>query len=124
MHELSLALSILDLAAEEAEWRGGARVAAVHLKLGPLAGVVPEALRSACELAREGLPFGGAELVIEEVPLAVYCPRCASERAPPSVWELTWRPGIPIFEVSAKTGAGMERWLQFLESRRAEAARR
>jgi hydrogenase nickel incorporation protein HypB len=27
------------------------------------------------------------------------------------------RPGLPVFEVSAKTGAGMERWLQFLQSR-------
>ena len=43
MHELSIALSILDLAAEEAGRRGG-RVVAVHLKLGPLSGVVKEAL--------------------------------------------------------------------------------
>ena len=30
------------------------------------------------------------------------------------------RPGMEIVEVSAKTGEGMERWVQFLESRRAE----
>jgi hydrogenase nickel incorporation protein HypB len=29
------------------------------------------------------------------------------------------RPGMEVFEVSAKTGAGMERWLSFLQSRRA-----
>ena len=34
MHELSIALSILDIAAEEAERRGGVGVAAIHLKLG------------------------------------------------------------------------------------------
>jgi hydrogenase nickel incorporation protein HypA/HybF len=84
MHELSLALSIVDLAAEEAERQGGARVVAVHLRLGPLAGVVPEALRSAYDLAREGSPVGAAELVIEEVPLVVYCPACAAERTPAS----------------------------------------
>jgi hydrogenase nickel incorporation protein HypB len=28
------------------------------------------------------------------------------------------RPGMVVFEVSAKTGAGMERWLDFLMSRR------
>jgi hydrogenase nickel incorporation protein HypB len=27
------------------------------------------------------------------------------------------RPGMPVFEVSAKTGEGMERWLQHLQSR-------
>ena len=32
------------------------------------------------------------------------------------------RPGMEVFEVSAKSGAGMERWLSFLRSRR-EAAR-
>jgi hydrogenase nickel incorporation protein HypA/HybF len=79
MHELSVALSILDLAAEEAERHGG-RVAAVHLKLGPLAGVVKEALRSAYELAREGTPLERAELVIAETPLAAWCPACAAER--------------------------------------------
>ena len=31
------------------------------------------------------------------------------------------RPGMQVFEVSAKTGAGMESWLEFLESRVAES---
>jgi hydrogenase nickel incorporation protein HypB len=31
------------------------------------------------------------------------------------------RPGIPVFEVSAKTGEGMDRWLGFLRSQRVEA---
>ena len=83
MHELSIALSILDLAAEEAERHGG-RVAAVHLKLGPLSGVVKEALLAAYDLAREGSGLEGAALVIEEVPLVAYCPACAAERTLPS----------------------------------------
>ena len=88
MHELSIALSILDLAAEEAGRQGGGRVAAVHLRLGPLSGVVKESLRSAYELAREASPWPAAELVIEEVPLVAYCPACAAEREPPSLQEL------------------------------------
>ena len=79
MHELSIALSILDLAAEEAERHGG-RVAAVHLKLGPLSGVVKEALLSAYDLAREGTPLAQAELVVAETPLVAWCPACAAER--------------------------------------------
>src|SRR5439155_7885623 len=67
MHELSIALSILDIVAEEAERRNGARVLAVHLRLGPLSGVVKESLRSAYELAREGSGFEGSELFIEGV---------------------------------------------------------
>lgn len=84
MHELSIALSILDLAAEEAERHGGGRVAAIHLRLGPLSGVVKEALVSAYALAREGSPLDTAELVVEEVPLVAYCPACAAERTPAS----------------------------------------
>ncbi len=33
------------------------------------------------------------------------------------------RPGMAIFEASAKSGAGMENWLRFLSSRRIEARR-
>ena len=87
MHELSIALSILDVAEEEAQRHGG-RIAAIHLRLGPLSGVVKEALISAYDLAREGSRLAGAELVVEEVPVAAYCPDCAAERAPISVQEL------------------------------------
>jgi hydrogenase nickel incorporation protein HypA/HybF len=62
MHEVSIALSIVDAAAEEAERQGGGRVVAVHLKLGPLSGAVKEALTSAFELAREGSPLADCEL--------------------------------------------------------------
>jgi hydrogenase nickel incorporation protein HypA/HybF len=79
MHELSIALSILDVAAEEAERHGG-RVAAVHLRLGPLSGVVKDALVWAYDLARENTPLAGASLVVEEVPVVAYCPACAAER--------------------------------------------
>jgi hydrogenase nickel incorporation protein HypA/HybF len=87
MHELSIALSILDLVEEEAARLGG-RVAAVHLRLGPLSGVVREALASAYDLAREGTPAAQAALVIDEVPVVVYCPSCDAERAPASSFEL------------------------------------
>ncbi len=87
MHELSIALSILDLAAEEARRHGG-RVTAIHLRLGPLSGVVGAALQSAYGLAREGSELAGAELVIEEVPLVAYCPTCAAEQAPASAYLL------------------------------------
>jgi hydrogenase nickel incorporation protein HypA/HybF len=87
MHELSIALSIVDVAAEEAARHGG-RVAAVRLRLGRLSGVVKDALVSAYDLARENTPLDSAELVVEEVPAIVWCPACAAERAPPSAQEL------------------------------------
>lgn len=79
MHELSIALSLIDVVAEEAERQGG-RVVAIHLKLGPLSGVVKGALVSAFELAREGTPFEEAELLVRDVPVVAYCPTCAVDR--------------------------------------------
>jgi len=84
MHELSIALAVVDAAAEEAARHGG-RVVAVRLRVGPLSGVVPAALRSAYELAREGSAVAGSDLVVEEVPVVVYCEACAAER-PAASW--------------------------------------
>jgi hydrogenase nickel incorporation protein HypA/HybF len=88
MHELSIALGILDLAEEEAESRGLGRVAAIHLRLGPLSGVVAEALQSAYQLAREGTGLAAADLVIEQASLVAYCPACAANRTLDSVQQL------------------------------------
>jgi hydrogenase nickel incorporation protein HypA/HybF len=88
MHELSIALSIVELAAEEAARRGDIRVEGIHLRLGPLSGVVKESLLSAYELAREGSPLAEARLVIEETALTAHCPRCEAARALVSVQEL------------------------------------
>jgi len=88
MHELSIALGILDVAIEEAERLGPASVLAVHLRLGPLSGVVKESLLAAYELAREGTPLEKAALVIEEVPVQVLCSTCGVERAVLSIQQL------------------------------------
>jgi hydrogenase nickel incorporation protein HypA/HybF len=84
MHELSIAMSIVEMAQEEAAGRG-TRVLAVHLKLGPLAGVVKDALLSSYGLACEGTEMEGSRLVIEEVPVVAYCATCGGERTPPSM---------------------------------------
>src|SRR5580765_2581979 len=82
MHELSIALSILDIAEEEADRQPGARVAAIRLRLGPLSGVGKDALQSAFELVRESSPMNSAELIVDEVPLETFCPACATKRFP------------------------------------------
>jgi hydrogenase nickel incorporation protein HypA/HybF len=87
MHELSIALSILDLAEEEGHNQGG-RVTAIHVRLGPLSGVVKEALESAFEMAREGTALSQAELVVEELQLVIHCSACAADQTPNSAYEL------------------------------------
>jgi hydrogenase nickel incorporation protein HypA/HybF len=81
MHELSIALSIVEMAEEESDKRGGASVNVVYLKLGRLAGVVKEALLASFEMACEGTSLAGARLEIEEVGIEIYCSVCKSPRA-------------------------------------------
>jgi hydrogenase nickel incorporation protein HypA/HybF len=68
MHELGIAMSIADAAEEEALRHAGARVCAVHLRLGGLSGVVREALLFSWNASCEGTSLAGVPLVIEEVP--------------------------------------------------------
>ncbi|HKY43640.1 MAG TPA: hydrogenase maturation nickel metallochaperone HypA [Pyrinomonadaceae bacterium] len=81
MHELSIALNIVEMAEQEARRRGGVHVSAVHLKIGPLAGVVKEALRFSYSVSCEGTMLEGSELVIEETPAMIYCDSCEVERS-------------------------------------------
>jgi len=79
MHELSIAMSIVEMACEESDQRQG-RVTAVHLKLGVLSGIVKEALLNAYEIACEDTPLSGSTLIVEEVPVAIFCQNCKTER--------------------------------------------
>jgi hydrogenase nickel incorporation protein HypA/HybF len=99
MHELSIAMSIVELAEEEAEQRS-AHINAVHLKLGPLSGVVKEALLSSYGLACEGTALEGSRLIIEEVPIVVYCPNCRAPRPPKSMqWFACSECSSPVSEI-------------------------
>jgi hydrogenase nickel incorporation protein HypA/HybF len=69
MHELSIAIRLVDIAADHCRAAGGAGVAAVTVAVGPLAGV-----------AREHTPLAAADLRIRHVPVRVWCPACAAER--------------------------------------------
>lgn len=82
MHELSIALSMIEQIEEESARRGGGVVETVYVRVGVLSGVDAEALRFAFEMAREDTPLAESRLEIESVPLLVYCPQCASTHAP------------------------------------------
>jgi hydrogenase nickel incorporation protein HypA/HybF len=88
MHELSIALSMIDLATEEALRRRAARVNSLHLKLGPLSGVVKEALLFSYEVASKDTLLEGSQLLIEDVPAAIYCVPCQKEQTLESVQRL------------------------------------
>ena len=80
MHELSIALSMIELATQEAERLGAERVNAIHVKVGALSGVVKDALLFSFEVARQDTLLENAQLIIEEVPVVIYCEQCQAER--------------------------------------------
>ena len=88
MHELSIAISMIDQIVEESESRGGLAVEVVHLRLGVFSGVDKDALLFAYELACEGTPIAGSRLEIETVPLLIFCPQCNRQRPPLSSYQL------------------------------------
>jgi len=67
MHELSIAITLVELAADAARSLGAARVNRVFVRLGTRAGVAAEALRFSFDLAAEGTIVQGARLELEPV---------------------------------------------------------
>lgn len=88
MHELSLAISIIEGVEAESATRGGLKVEVVHLKMGALSGVDKNALLFSYQIACEGTALEGSRLEIEDVPLLIYCPECGKEHSPPSIQRL------------------------------------
>jgi hydrogenase nickel incorporation protein HypA/HybF len=83
MHELSIAYSLVELAKEAAENSEIKKVKAVYLKLGVLSGVVKESLEFSFEVVVQGTSLEGSKLIIEEIPVTVFCPNCQEKRILP-----------------------------------------
>jgi hydrogenase nickel incorporation protein HypA/HybF len=85
MHELSIALSMIEMATEESRQRGGVKIHALHLKLGQLSGVVKDALLFSWDVACAGTHLQGSRLVIEEIPVVVHCANCRENKTLDSI---------------------------------------
>jgi hydrogenase nickel incorporation protein HypA/HybF len=87
MHELSIAISLVETAQEELVKLGNARIEAIHLKLGRLAGVARESLEFSYEVACQNTSLQGSRLIIEDVPVLIDCEQC---KAPREIVSLEW----------------------------------
>ncbi|MDQ4080994.1 MAG: hydrogenase maturation nickel metallochaperone HypA, partial [Gemmatimonadota bacterium] len=65
MHELSIALELIELASAETHRLGDPRVVSVRVRVGPLSGIVHDALRFSFDIAAAGTAVEGARLEIE-----------------------------------------------------------
>lgn len=85
MHELSIARSLVETVSQAAREAGARRVTLVRLKVGELSGVAREALEFCYDVATAATLLDGSRLVVETVPVVVFCPVCDRETVLPSV---------------------------------------
>lgn len=76
MHEMSLALNIVELAEAESRNAGGGRIRQLEVEVGELAGVMAEALEFCFQAASKDTLADGAELVLVTVAGAGECASC------------------------------------------------
>ncbi|WP_175407365.1 hydrogenase maturation nickel metallochaperone HypA [Streptomyces sp. TRM64462] len=76
MHELSIATAVVEAVEDAVRAHGADGVESVRLRVGELAGVVPDALRFAFGIASEGTAVAGAALTVEEVAATARCASC------------------------------------------------
>jgi hydrogenase nickel incorporation protein HypA/HybF len=76
VHELAITQSMVDAIVDRL---GNARVTAVHVRIGKVSGVVPDAVRFCFDLVAEGTPVEGARLQIDEPEGRARCRSCTAE---------------------------------------------
>ena len=85
MHELSIAHSIVETILTAAEPASKETVREVRLRIGALAGVMKEPLFFCYDIATQGTALEGSKLIVNEVPVTIYCAVCGLERDLPGV---------------------------------------
>ncbi|MBI5101298.1 MAG: hydrogenase maturation nickel metallochaperone HypA [Nitrospirae bacterium] len=76
MHEVSIALNVLDIITAQCKKEGYQRIDAVRLRIGRASGIMPDALSFAFEAIKGDSIAGHAGLEIEEVPVTGSCRDC------------------------------------------------
>jgi hydrogenase nickel incorporation protein HypA/HybF len=82
MHEYSIVAALVERVQREVAARPGAQVRRVHVRIGELAGVEIELLKTAYDTFRERSVCEGAELSITPTPALWRCTRCDRAVAP------------------------------------------
>ena len=111
MHELSIALSIIDIAEAKAREGNSRCIRAIKVRLGEFTSVARDALEFAFEVAQRDSLAEHARLEIENVPMVVSCMACGPVRDPVrGVCLICPQCGLPLNIVS-----GEELQLEYIE---------
>ena len=79
MHEMSIALNIIQIAETELQKSEGKEIIAMNISVGKLSGVVIESLYFALKTAKEKGPLSQAKINIDEMPAKMKCLSCMHE---------------------------------------------
>lgn len=79
MHELSIAISIIETCTEELKKTEAKKVSRVELQVGSLSGIEHEALTFSWDVATKGSPVEGAELILHKIDASAICLDCKNE---------------------------------------------
>jgi hydrogenase nickel incorporation protein HypA/HybF len=82
MHEMSIALGLLDHVLAAARQHQATRVEQVEVRVGAMRMIEPEALELAFSMAAEGTAAAGAKLKVAEEPLRARCRACGTTFGP------------------------------------------
>ena len=79
MHEMGIAIQIINLVRGSMPPDEPLRVKAIHLRVGKLTAIVPQSLRFCMDVVTKDTPAEGAEIVFNEVDVTVECGDCGKE---------------------------------------------
>ena len=79
MHELAVAQALVEQVDAVIDQHGATQASLIRVRIGPLAGVLPELLATAFPLAAAGSRMEHAELEFTHAPIQVCCQTCGAE---------------------------------------------
>mgnify|MGYP000089751098 CR=1 FL=1 len=81
MHEVSIALSLLERVIEECQRNGYSKITSVSVDIGRASGIMPDALSFSFNAIKADTIAANAELLINEVNVRALCKACGTEFA-------------------------------------------
>jgi len=79
MHELSIAMNIIEITEENAKKANASVISEIELDIGTQSGIVIEALEFAMESATKSTMLENAEVKINSIPARSVCSKCNNE---------------------------------------------
>lgn len=76
MHELSIAMSLLDVITEKLIQENASSARSITIEVGELSGVVPQALQTAFKTASRGTELADCQLTVIPVRAEIWCRSC------------------------------------------------